>query len=399
MTQDPRGNELRQLKREMVAADDVQVRRLVALVDRVAVRGEADALIAALRPRLAQLRPPRPLRFERLLFLPLDPLILPPSSWRPGSVGIPRMALKALAGVVNAGLGDQAWTLNALIAERSTADTAIAAEAGAQLWPLAAGILRQASTPAGWTEASGLHASEFPPLAASLAALLDEGTALWDLASPHDEPPDPANCERLLTGAAAHGAQPLAMMLALLLARLPLAGHLLQYADDLAAKASDSGKIAPDRALDFLLSGIEHGGEEHGAFPSDVDEIRRAALLLETLVAQSARRPTRAARLERVRRRLDESCRDAFSTSTAGLASELTASGLAVPDPAALEASARHVRRVDAVGRRLGGASFYDTTLRHTAERLGACPGLGKVARLRLAEILLGPDAALALFG
>ena len=59
MSQDARGAELRQLKRELLAADDQRVRRLVALVDRISVRGEADSLIAPLRPRLAMLRPPR----------------------------------------------------------------------------------------------------------------------------------------------------------------------------------------------------------------------------------------------------------------------------------------------------------------------------------------------------
>jgi hypothetical protein len=64
-----------------------------------------------------------------------------------------------------------------------------------------------------------------------------------------------------------------------------------------------------------------------------------------------------------------------------------------------MEAAARHLRRVDAVGRHLGNAAFYDRALRQTTERLVAAVGLGEIDRLRLAEILLGPDAALALLG
>ena len=166
--------------------------------------------------------------------------------------------------------------------------------------------------------------------------------------------------------------------------------------DDLAARATDTSRVSPDRALDYLLAGIEDAPPASTGAPPDVDELRRAAVLLETLVLQSQRRPTRAARLERARRHLDETCREAFRASAITLLPAQPVEPAAVPE---LEATARQLRRLDAVGRRLGGASFYDATLNQTAERLGQTEGLGRIERLRLAEILLGPDAALALFG
>ena len=387
MTQDQRSAELRDLRRGLLAAGDGQVRRLVALVDRVGMRGEADALIAPLRPRLAMLRPPRPLSLVRLLFLPLDPLILPPSAWRPGAPGIPRVALRALAEVAAAGLGPEADALAAAIEGRTTQESEVVAAAGVRLWPQSAAVLAAAAAPPGWTEASGLHVAEFAPLASALGVLLAEGPALYRLAMPLVDPPASAEGERLLDLAAAAGPLPLAMMLALLLARLPQHGHLLQYADDLAARGSDAGRMAPERALDFLLAGVAAEAQ------SSVDDLRRAALLLETLVTQSLRRPARAAKLEQARRHLDDTCRTAFAATAASLAAPPHADAM---DP---EATARQMRRLDAVGRRLGGAAFYDSTLKQTAEQLGRQPGLSRIARLRLAEILLGPDAALALLG
>ena len=89
--------DVRELQRRLVRAHEAQIKRVVAMVDALPERGAADELIAPLRPRLAQLRPARPLRFCRLLFLPADPLIVPAPQWRPTSLTIPRTALDPLA--------------------------------------------------------------------------------------------------------------------------------------------------------------------------------------------------------------------------------------------------------------------------------------------------------------
>ena len=53
--------EIRSLNRHLVSAQDVKILKVVAMVDALPARGDADSLIAPLRPRLAQLRPRRPL--------------------------------------------------------------------------------------------------------------------------------------------------------------------------------------------------------------------------------------------------------------------------------------------------------------------------------------------------
>ncbi len=396
MTHKARGAELRRLRRELACAGDRQIRQLVALVDAVSERGEADTLIAPLRPRLALLRPPRPLHLMRLLFMPLDPLVLPPSAWRPGAIGVPRASLRPLAGVVSAALGPLTASLTASMAGHSTAEHDIVAACGAQLWPVAAAVLRAACVPPGWTDACGLQDAAFAPLATAVAGLLAEGVALWRLSAEPGAPDEAGEARRLLANAASAGPQAFTMMLALLLIHLPDAGQLLQCADDLAHNSTDATRVAPDRALDFLLGVIETATEAPAQTAAPVDGLRRAALTLESLVRQSSSKPSRVARLERARRRLDDSCRQAFEQTAITLA----------PTPAAnteevnsLEAGALHLRRGEAVGRRLGSAPFYDQMLRQTAERLGRTAGLAAIDRLRLAEILLGPDAALALFG
>ena len=53
--------EIRALNRHLVSAQDAKILKVVAMVDALPQRGEADNLIEPLRARLAQLRPGRPL--------------------------------------------------------------------------------------------------------------------------------------------------------------------------------------------------------------------------------------------------------------------------------------------------------------------------------------------------
>lgn len=389
-------SDLGRLRRDLLSAGDTQVVQVVAMVDRMPDRGAADALIAPLRPRLAVLRPCRMLSFTRLLFLPLDPLIVPAPGWRPPSPGIPRPVLAPLAGLVRAALGDQASTIDRLVAGRTTDDAAAMAAAGQTLWPAAAAVLRESAPPTGWAEASGLPDSLYDALVRPIAALLAEGAALHRVAVEGDD----LDAEGVLRRAAGVGPAALAMALALLLTLLPGSGELLLVADDLAGKCRDDGRMAAELALEFLLNGA--GRAPPAALPTAqaAEHMRRAALLLETMTteAQTTQRGARAARVAAVRRRLDDTCRERFAAAAEMLAlppaGEMDA---IVATVAAAEAGARDLRRLDAIGRRLGDGGSYDRALQALAMRLSRDPQLARMDKLRLAEILLGPEAALAL--
>ena len=67
-------------------------------------------------------------------------------------------------------------------------------------------------------------------------------------------------------------------------------------------------------------------------------------------------------------------------------------------DIAALETAARDIRRFEHVARRISGSDHYDRLLRNMINTLGpntADDSDSRVDRLRLAEILLGPEKAL----
>ena len=73
----PMRREVRALRHDLMEADDDKVRRILAVMDSVTDPTVNQTLLDPLRPRLAALRPVRPIRFGRLLLTPLDPVIVP----------------------------------------------------------------------------------------------------------------------------------------------------------------------------------------------------------------------------------------------------------------------------------------------------------------------------------
>ncbi|MFL5280577.1 MAG: hypothetical protein ACJ8AW_06175 [Rhodopila sp.] len=159
-----RNRDIGTITRDVADAPDSQVMRIVATVDAMTDRGAADALIAPLRQRLVVLRPPRPLRFTRLLFHPLDGVIVAAVQWRPGQAAIPRTALAPLADCVRRAMGAQAEAIDAAIRGHMSSETALVAAQGQVLWPAAGAILATAAVPPLWSE-TGLGDAAFPPMA------------------------------------------------------------------------------------------------------------------------------------------------------------------------------------------------------------------------------------------
>jgi hypothetical protein len=406
MTLSPKNPQLGALQRDLAGARDEQILRVVGMVDAMARRGNADALIAPLRPRLARLRPPRPLSLLRVLFAPLDPLLVAAASWRRGQPALPRTALVPLAGMVQRGL--DAIGLAAIAAQIDgcrTDDANALAEAGTLLWPRAARLLGAAGMPDDWSQATGLSDGDYGVLVTAVAALLAQAVTLHSIvtrASAGIEP-ETAELEALLTLAGQAGPEALAMMTALLMARLPRAARMLQIADAYAARQTDpAAKKAADRAVAFLLDSIETAPPPGPQLGQAAEDIGRMAAMLNDLNSNAAQRPSRRARVEEIRGKVDKSCHERFTTE---LDAQLLAPAteLATADNAAvatLEATARDLRRFETTARQLGGPELYDRQLRRAGAALRPPPGEAAAAlidRVRLVEILQGPEAAAAM--
>ena len=360
--------------------------------------------MAPLRSRLARLRPPRPLRFARLLFLPLDPLIVPAQRWRPGDPGIPRTVIPVLAAAVEARLGATGQQVAALIAGRTTADTGVIEAAGALLWPAAAACSHPAPIPRDWDQ-TGLAPRFHGPLSRRIAALLSQTGPIRGLA----EAPDPETIQTILTGAATIDPDIWPALVALLLARSPgSAPRLEQVARALGPRAEAAMRGAEETAAALLLEQLDDGGAEARIGGADLSDASAAIRRMTTLLGMLGHDGAPASRRERahqVRDRIRSACEAVFTEHlTSEFLLPLRTPGVAEdPDMVwSLEAAARGLRTLETEARRAGGGKTYDRLLAEAASAVRATTaggGLGLAGAARLTEILLGPEAALALLG
>jgi hypothetical protein len=149
----------------LATAPDAKLGRIVGMLDSLTDRGAADALLEAARPRLRSIRPARPLRFTRLLSLPVEPVLVAPEDWHARADRIPRHALAPIGNAMRDVLGDMAEDIEAEALGHTMANEALVAKLGRCLWPRAA-VAKLPPLPPGWI-AAGL-----PPSAAAAALVL-----------------------------------------------------------------------------------------------------------------------------------------------------------------------------------------------------------------------------------
>src|SRR5690242_721035 len=182
----PKANRLegRRLGSQLATVEDEKIRRVLELVDSLGLRGEADAVIAPVRARLARLRPKRRLNFNRLLFTPFNPLVVDAANWMPGCSTIPRTALAALARQVQAGLAAECSAPGPLSEAYKCSDDLVSIlNAGRKVWPAATEILRRSTAaPPEWRDETGLRDQDFTALRTALQVLLPQAAPLIQIA-------------------------------------------------------------------------------------------------------------------------------------------------------------------------------------------------------------------------
>ncbi|MGC8477721.1 MAG: hypothetical protein ACP5NP_15335, partial [Acetobacteraceae bacterium] len=362
--------------------------------DALAERGTADALIAPLRGRLAELGIGRRVNFGRLLFLPLDPVIVPARDWRPDAAQLPRTALAPLIAGVRAALGPAVAPLCEALRGSSDAGSA-GARLGPLIWPQAVAPLRAlaAAGVPGWAE-TGLPAAAAAPLTLGVAAVLESWPALCLLAPTSDRR---RLIEVTLRQAADSGPAAWSLVTAVALARAPDPALVARVAADQAESGGPALHQAMGAVLEVALAGLEHAATAPAAEAAVA--INRASRLVATLADRVG--PAQRALLAAFAQRLETACRArVIAECRAALAEPVAALTAPAPDAAvsAFEAAARGLRDLAEEARRIGGSAVYDAALRETAATLrDATAGLGRMDRARLVEILDGPEAAEAL--
>ncbi len=398
------GPTLRQLKSELTTAEDDKIHRVLELVDRLALRGDADHLIAPLRMRLARLKPKRKLNFARLLFTPFNPLIVDPAKWNPDTPAVPRSAIPPIARQVEAGIARETDAGNVCLPDITADDLPSIVSRGRPQWSAAAEILRGSKMPAQWTSETGLRDRDYAALSTALQTLFPQAAPLLKIAIDANAgiDPEPSDLIAMLQAVAPAGAQVAAMFIAMGLGWLPRTRVFVRAMDEFAGSRNNASIVAAaDKAVEYTLSGIEQSPAYGAGLATATDEIRRAALILENLVASSSDKPGRRNRIEQARQAVDTACRNSFSAEVASQLLE-PCSSIATADSKSVEGfedTARALRRYEAVAKKIGGTEFYDRQLGSAAQALRPRSGediQARVTRVRLIEILRGSDAAAA---
>ena len=412
MAHDPAPGAVRAIRDDLLAAGDSQIRRVLAVVDQTTDPAINQMLLDPLRLRLAIIKPERPIRFTRLLFMPFDPVIVPAPSWRLGDPAVPRTALSPMARIVLTGLGDLAGTIDRIIVGQPTTSVEAIARAGESLWPAAAAILAEAEAPGDWDE-TGLPLAAFKPLALGIAAVLRMAPRLRLLgrdadigALPADEPAI-ALLPRDIAEAPPEGC---AMIVRLILARLPHLVPMLKRV--VSASQPDADKQLLRQAIAQGVEAAMVTMEAPAGFAGDIGQASlgdagnqaRRLLMLFREIEQDDSFAKHRPRLKAIREKLDEACQTRFAEGVRdGIAAPLEA--LAGPidrdGQLRLEDCARHLRSLESVARRFGGAESYDRMLLEAlavASEAAEDGTLTPVRQIRLVELLAGPEAAEALY-
>jgi hypothetical protein len=402
-------HELRRLHHGLATAPDLQIAKVVAVVDALESRGAADEMIEPLRSRLPQLRLPRPLRFSRLLFMPLDVLIVANPAWRRDASTIPRSIVAPVADMLQNAMGGDAAVIEGAIKGRTTAHIKVVYDAGRALWSAASGILGAATRPPPNWAKTHLPTDCFVPLARRLATLFAQNDTLDAMVAEADIGVSlRADLIVPMLTACSKDTSTLAMMVTLILARLPGVRRLLApAARSLGGGHEAAMQTAIDQALEVLMQRLEaRNGIETlvvgGSLRQAAGEVRRIKALLDGLL-RNRLRDDWPSRLVQMKIRLDVSCRLRFAIA---LEVEFADALRALDNDSEqvvvnrLEEVAVHLRNLEKEAVQIDSREGYDMLLREAAEHIKAAAlagALGVVDCVRLVEILVGSDEALAL--
>lgn len=400
---------------------------VVALVDRLAERGDVDSLIAPFRPamRSGAFACPRPASLGRLFALPFEPLLVHPAEWQRGDLTIPRSALKPMIAIVTEGLATTpSQQLAAALQGRLLSEPQVVNEIGPDLWRAAVEILRPFAGTAPFPAAAGaipMLEPLFRGFCAAVADLLQIARELVAL-NPASTARDPWEAVRqALDASAAQANQALYRRVALIV--LVRFGHLpgvpLLVHDHARSAGFGDVEKAIGQALDATVATLERAvvREREALLAAPLGDVRSAVALVERLAAllddrlqmrSAARRDAMHALARSCEAMLEEALTKAVGETLVPAVLEVVERGGPVSALARLETAARAASELAAAAQRLAPrAGWPDSVLRRAAEMIlevgrHCPPGLppdrpGKVDLARLVEILAGPERALPL--
>lgn len=392
---------LRDLGHAARQATDNQIIKLVSMVDAMPERGAADAILGPVRARLKHLRPERTLNVSRLLFLPLDAVLLNARDWRPAPGQVPRTAIAPLLQALRGAEPRVFQAVEDALAGQSLRNGHLVSELGAALWTAAARSFPD-RPPAGWAEA-GLPVQGFPFIAQTCRPLWQHGPALWKLRLAAADGLREQDLRIAFRAVAQDGPEAVGIVLSALLPYVVNPAQMIAIVGGLDRSLAG---IA-EQVLDKYLAGISPD-LDFSDLTAVATAAERFALVLEDLDSATGRdRPKRAQLLHSLRQAAAEACAERLSDQVnAHLVQPLerlaAAASVSDTEVEALEKSATALRSIANSGRGLRQGGGFDQALAPAIallERIlpGLPPAPDRYAfadALRVLEILAGSAVA-----
>jgi hypothetical protein len=384
----------REIGRNLNSASDEQLGRVVAMVDSMSARGAADEIIELVRPRLAVLKPERPLTLSRVLFAPLDPAIVHPRNWKPGTAALPRSALSVVSRSVMACLGDLPAELGQAAAGAGCADRGKLREIGFRLWPAAGAVMKDMGQPAEWRQQTGLPDDAWTQIREAMALVLSLARQIETIL---DTGGDEIELRLFLADNRACDERAFAVLIRILLARHPIPsvvlGAVANFRDRQTTRATDLAIGSIMEGAPFALRGIVDGSAALAAA-----EAVQLAVMLDAF-----ERPEMRDRVRQLRIKALDACQSRLARCITEdvVASVRGAADGSICSIVAAEKGARDALRLEKAARALGGHQQVHQLLQRAANDIVGLVSdeVDAVDRLRLVELLLGPERAALLDG
>jgi hypothetical protein len=379
---------------DLSAASDENLLRIIAMIDRRPDRTKLEGLVIDIRPRLARLRPPRPVTMTRLLFLPLSGALVNRSAWRQDPATIPRAALKLIFALLHDLPGTHLTETEAAIQHAVFSDLAVVDRYGRPLWEAAARFCEKITPGSRWAEA-GFSADEFRIMMRLAAGVWRHAGPLWDVLRRGTAPISADALRAALTGPASEGPD---------IFRAAFRTLLLASGDAAAFTPLTSGM--PPGISEVVIQSLEEWIETALPKLAEQDLIEgasRAEEIGKTLDALGVvpffQIPRRRQQLSAFFQQLEEHCRAMLLEITdQEILPALAPSLHAYSDDRFMmvENHARAARSLEILGRRFGNVPAYDEYQQRlvrafaSAEKMNSRLGITAMDLARLGEILFG---------
>ena len=387
-------------KRTSMASDSV-LQQVVAVLEAVPSRAMLDPIIETARPRLKLLRPPRPVTFARILFLPFDGAVVPLKEWSMGSAKLPRPALMPISEAIQTAMGPEAEKISANLGGRNFFDVLQVDSQGRTLWAEAARLAPTLSFPKG-LPAAGLDAAQSRQLLELAAGIWRYADGIWEAKLACFSGPSSELVAAALKGPAEEGEAVFSIALLSLLDRAQSPGSVLSTAARLSPIASN---IADQKLRELQNAPLP-------ILPAE-DPVRAAhiaaeyvALLKELESILSSRSEARQAvitpLLEKIGEAIKEVTQQIIQRQFLPALNEPNAKRRAAV-VLNIEILARALGRLEEAGRRAGRFEAFDKLqVSHAVKLRSILNGLdgGGLQRhdvIRIADILLGAEKAMEL--